>query len=149
MIALLQRISSAAVRVEGEVIARVSSGLLVFLGIERGDSDREAEKLLERVLKYRIFSDARGRMNRALADVGGDLLIVPQFTLAADTRKGLRPSFEPAADPKVGRELFNVFLRQAIRKHPTVASGRFGANMQVELVNDGPVTFWLRVAPQE
>ncbi len=149
MIALLQRVSSAAVRVEGEVIARVSSGLLVFLGIERGDSDREAEKLLERVLKYRIFPDARGRMNLALADVGGDLLIVPQFTLAADTRKGLRPSFEPAADPKVGRELFDGFLRQARRKHPAVASGRFGAHMQVELVNDGPVTFWLRTVPQE
>jgi D-aminoacyl-tRNA deacylase len=147
MIGLLQRVSSARVVVEDKTVGAIGVGLLVFLGVERGDDAGGADRLLERVLGYRIFPDAADRMNRSVSDIGGDLLVVPQFTLAADTRKGTRPSFTPAASPEEGRRLYEHFLAQARARHLRVAGGRFGADMQVQLVNDGPVTFWLRVPP--
>lgn len=149
MIALLQRVRTAWVDVAGERIATVGAGLLVMLGVERADSRRESDRLLERVLTYRMFADSQGRMNLSLADTGGGLLLVPQFTLAADTRKGRRPSFTSAAQPEAGRALFGYFAGQATARHATVQLGRFGADMQVGLVNDGPVTFRLRVAPSD
>jgi D-aminoacyl-tRNA deacylase len=147
MIALLQRVTQAEVVVEGASIARIGAGLLCFIGVERGDTEREAERLLERVLAYRVFADSAGRMNHCLTETGGSLLLVPQFTLAADTRKGARPSFTPAAAPERGRELFAHCCAAAQRHHAKVACGQFGAEMQVSLTNDGPVTFWLQVAP--
>lgn len=147
MIALLQRVSEASVRVEGEVVGEIACGLMVLLGVERGDSEAEADRLLERVLGYRVFADENDKMNLSLRDIQGGLLIVPQFTLPADTRKGTRPSFTPAAPPEVGRRLFDYFASQAANAHPVVETGRFAADMQVSLVNDGPVTFWLQVAP--
>lgn len=147
MIALLQRVSQAWVEVAGERIATIGQGLLVLLGVERLDSVSEAERLLERLLGYRVFADGDGRMNLSLSDTGGGLLLVPQFTLAADTHKGRRPSFTPAASPEEGRQLFEYFAQQATRRHAGVQLGRFGADMQVGLVNDGPVTFWLQTAP--
>ena len=147
MIALLQRVTQAEVAVEGACIARIGAGLLCFIGVERGDSEREAERLLERLLTYRVFADSVGRMNRCLTETGGSLLLVPQFTLAADTRKGARPSFTPAAAPEQGRELFAYCCASAQRRHTRVACGQFAADMQVSLTNDGPVTFWLQVAP--
>lgn len=146
MIGLLQRVREASVRVEGEVVGAVGRGLLVLVGVERGDTEAEAERLLERLLGYRVFPDDEERMNLSLRDIGGGLLLVPQFTLAADTRKGMRPSFTPAAEPARGRELFDYLCRLALERHQPVACGRFGADMQVALVNDGPVTFWLQVA---
>lgn len=148
MIGLLQRVSSAAITVNSERIAAIGRGLLVLVGVEAGDGRREADRLLERVLGYRVFPDAQGRMNLSVRDVGGGLMLVPQFTLAADTGKGMRPSFSPAAPPGLGRELFDYLVGEAWRRHPEVACGRFGAEMQVALTNDGPVTFWLRVEPQ-
>jgi D-tyrosyl-tRNA(Tyr) deacylase len=148
MIALLQRVSAASVTVDGELIAGIGRGLLVLLGVEAGDGEAQADRLLERVLGYRVFADAAGRMNLALREVGGGLLLVPQFTLAADTRRGARPSFTPAAAPERGRALFERFAGRARARHPEVGCGRFGAHMQVTLTNDGPVTFWLRVAPE-
>jgi D-tyrosyl-tRNA(Tyr) deacylase len=147
MIGLLQRVSRANVRVDGAVIGAIEQGLLVLIGIERGDGPAQAGRLLERLLGYRVFPDAEDKMNLSLRDIGGGLLLVPQFTLPADTRKGMRPSFTPAAPPAEGKALFDYLLTQARQTHGKVACGRFGANMQVELVNDGPVTFWLHVAP--
>lgn len=147
MIALLQRVSRARVEVDGEPIAAIERGLLVLLGVERADGEPEGGRLLERVLGYRVFPDAEGRMNLGLRDAGGGLLLVPQFTLAADTAKGRRPSFSPAADPQRGRALFEWVLGRAREAHRPVQAGRFGADMQVSLTNDGPVTFWLRVPP--
>jgi D-tyrosyl-tRNA(Tyr) deacylase len=147
VIGLLQRVTEASVRVEGERVGEIGVGLLVLLGVERGDSEAQAERLLERLLGYRVFADADGKMNLSLRDTGGGLLLVPQFTLPADTRKGTRPSFTPAAAPAEGLRLFDYFLAQARAAYPEVGSGVFGADMQVALINDGPVTFWLQVPP--
>lgn len=126
-------------------MAEIGAGLLALAAVERGDGPRQADRLAERILGYRVFEDPAGRMNLSLADTGGELLLVSQFTLAADTRKGARPSFTPAAEPGSGRQLFEALVEAARRRHGRVATGRFGARMQVALVNDGPVTFWLRV----
>jgi D-tyrosyl-tRNA(Tyr) deacylase len=147
MIALLQRVSQAGVEVEGESVGRIGPGLLVLLCAERGDSEAEADRLLARVLGYRVFADAGGKMNLSLGDVNGGLLLVPQFTLAADTHKGMRPSFTPAAPPAEGERLFDYFAARARASHAAVETGKFGAHMQVSLTNDGPVTIWLRVEP--
>ncbi len=147
MIALLQRVLKAHVEIDGERIAAIGPGLLVMLGMQRDDGEQQAERLLERLLGYRVFPDAAGKMNLNLSRAAGGLLLVPQFTLAADTRSGMRPSFTPAADPGTGRHLFEYFARRARELHQPVACGRFGADMQVALVNDGPVTFWLEVIP--
>jgi len=143
LIALIQRVTHAEVVVAGETVGHIGRGLLAFIGVERGDGEKQAERLLERLLDYRVFADADGRMNLSIRDVHGGLLLVPQFTLAADTRKGTRASFTPAAPPDLGRALFDYLLAEALDSHPEVASGRFGADMQVSLTNDGPVTFWL------
>ena len=148
MIALLQRVHHAWVEVDAQRIAAIGGGLLVLLGVERGDSTEEADRLLDRVLGYRVFADAQGRMNLGLVDIDGELLLVPQFTLAADTGKGRRPSFTSAAAPKEGEYLFDYFSARAQQRHAAVKLGRFGAEMQVGLVNDGPVTFWLQVPPR-
>lgn len=145
MIGLLQRVTSSEIRVREEPVGRIDAGLMVLVGIERGDGEPQADRLLERLRTYRVFPDAAGRMNLSLADIRGGLLLVPQFTLAADTCKGTRPSFSPAADPETGERLFNYLVARARMVHPVVQTGVFGANMQVALVNDGPVTFWLRV----
>ncbi|MES2299717.1 MAG: D-aminoacyl-tRNA deacylase [Pseudomonadota bacterium] len=147
MIALLQRVSEASVRVDGHTIGAIEAGLLVLLCAERGDSEREADLLLTKLLGYRVFSDAAGKMNLSVSDVKGALLLVPQFTLAADTKSGTRPSFTPAASPQEGRRLFDYALLRARAAHGKVESGQFGADMKVALINDGPVTFWLQVAP--
>jgi D-aminoacyl-tRNA deacylase len=148
MIGLLQRVRSASVTVEGQVIAAIGEGMLVLVGVQKGDTEREATRLLERVLGYRIFPDAQGRMNRSLRHTGGGLLLVPQFTLAADTKKGTRPSFTPAAEPAQGERLFELMVSSAGRRHAPFACGRFAADMQVSLVNDGPATFWLEVGAE-
>lgn len=145
MIGLMQRVSGARVSVADEVVGSIGRGLLVLVGVEREDGEAQAERLLERILTYRVFPDAEGKMNLSLRDIGGGLLLVPQFTLAADTHKGTRPSFTPAAEPQRGLHLFDYLLQRAWEAHPDVQSGRFGADMQVSLTNDGPVTFWLRV----
>jgi len=147
MIGLLQRVSRASVTVDGAVIGAIDRGLMVLVCAEKGDTEREADALLNKLLGYRVFSDEAGKMNRSVADVAGGLLLVPQFTLAADTRSGTRPSFSPAAAPDDGRRLFDHLVRQARARHAIVATGSFGADMQVALVNDGPVTFWLRIDP--
>jgi len=147
MIGLLQRVTRAQVEVGGECIAAIGSGLLVLVGVQQGDSESGADRLLGRLLGYRVFPDADGRMNLGLGAVGGGLLLVPQFTLAADTRSGMRPGFSTAAGPDEGRRLFDYLVRQAQMRHAQVQSGRFGADMQVSLLNDGPVTFWLEVNP--
>ena len=147
MIALLQRVRQASVSVAGETIAAIGPGLLVLVGVQRGDGRAQVERLLERLLGYRVFPDAEGRMNRSLTDTGGGLLLVPQFTLAADTRKGSRPSFTPAAPPEQGEALFQALCQAARRHAGELGAGRFGADMQVALVNDGPVTFWLEAPP--
>ena len=144
MIALVQRVSSANVHIDGEEVAAIGKGVLALVGVERGDSEAEAQRLAERVVAYRIFADAQGKMNLSLKDIGGELLAVPQFTLAADTNGGLRPSFSSAASPAEGEALFIKFEEKAAET-VHVATGRFGADMQVSLVNDGPVTFWLQV----
>ncbi|PWG62239.1 D-aminoacyl-tRNA deacylase [Sediminicurvatus halobius] len=148
MIGLLQRVSEASVRVGGETVGAIGPGLLVLVGVQRGDDERAAARLLERLLGYRVFPDAAGRMNLSLADTGHGLLLVPQFTLAADTRKGTRASFTPAAPPAEAERLFTVLAERAHAAHAPVAAGRFGADMQVSLVNDGPVTFWLEAPPR-
>jgi D-aminoacyl-tRNA deacylase len=145
MIGLLQRVSRASVTVADERIAAIGNGLLVLIGVERDDSEPQARRLLERLLAYRVFPDDAGRMNRDLREIGGGLLLVPQFTLVADTRKGNRPGFASAAPPEQGREVFENLCKLALSVYPDVACGRFGADMQVELINDGPVTFWLQV----
>ena len=149
MIALLQRVAEASVDVDGETVGAIRDGLLALVCAERGDSIREADALLTKLLAYRIFSDGHGKMNRSVVDVAGGLLLVPQFTLAADTRSGTRPSFTPAAAPDEGQRLFEHFVAMAEKRHGTVQTGRFGAHMRVALVNDGPVTFWLQIRPAE
>ncbi|MCF6336920.1 MAG: D-aminoacyl-tRNA deacylase [Gammaproteobacteria bacterium] len=148
MIGLLQRVSEARVVVDHEMVGAIEQGLMVLIGVERGDTKAQADRLLERLLGYRVFADADDKMNLSLKDVQGGLLLVPQFTLAADTRKGARPSFSCAASPEHGQRLFDYFLAQAQQQYANVASGRFGADMQVSLSNDGPVTFWLQVNPE-
>ncbi|MBA5636250.1 D-tyrosyl-tRNA(Tyr) deacylase [Duganella sp. LX20W] len=148
MIALLQRVTRANVVVEGAVIGAIDAGLMVLVCAERGDTEREADALLTKLLGYRVFADAAGKMNLSVTDVAGGLLLVPQFTLAADTKSGSRPSFTPAASPEDGRRLFDHFVAQARARHPVVATGQFGADMQVSLTNDGPVTFWLQTSPK-
>ena len=147
MIALLQRVSEASVTVDGQITGRIGQGLMVLLCAERGDSEKQADALLNRLLGYRVFYDADGKMNLSVTAVGGGLLLVPQFTLAADTGSGTRPSFSPAAPPDEGKRLFDYFVSQAKTKLAQVETGVFGADMKVALVNDGPVTFWLQVKP--
>ncbi len=147
MIGLLQRVTQAGVVVDGETVGAIGRGLMVLVCAERGDTEREADALLKKLLGYRVFPDAAGKMNLSVADTGGGLLLVPQFTLAADTQSGTRPSFTPAAAPALANTLFEYFASQARALHADVATGRFGADMQVSLVNDGPVTFWLQVRP--
>jgi D-aminoacyl-tRNA deacylase len=149
MIGLLQRVSQAEVRVADRVVGRIGAGLMVLVGVERGDTETQADRLLERLLTYRVFPDAEGRMNRSLQDVDGGLLLVSQFTLAADTRKGTRAGFSPAAPPEEGRRLFDHLVSGARDRHRIVQTGEFGAEMQVALTNDGPVTFWLQVSPTD
>jgi D-tyrosyl-tRNA(Tyr) deacylase len=147
MIGLIQRVESAEVRVDGAVVAAISRGLLAFVAVRRGDAEAEAGRLLERLLSYRIFPDAHGRMNLSVREVDGGLLLVPQFTLAADTKKGTRAGFSSAAEPEEARRLFGVLLEKARAAYPHVSAGVFGAHMMVSLTNDGPVTFWLEAPP--
>ncbi len=143
MIGLIQRVKHASVAVDGEVIGQIDQGLLALVGVQKHDNQASADKLLKRMLSYRVFADAEDKMNLSLSDIGGGLLLVSQFTLAADTQKGARPSFSSAASPDLGHELFEYVVNQARAQHPVVETGRFGADMQVSLLNDGPVTFWL------
>jgi D-tyrosyl-tRNA(Tyr) deacylase len=143
VIALIQRVSSAIVRIEHQSVAEIDTGLLVFIGVKPTDTDENARRLLSRLLNYRVFPDDNSKMNVSLRQIGGGLLLVPQFTLTADTRHGLRPGFSTAAPPELGRRLFALLVETAQAQHSPVTSGQFGANMQVSLVNDGPVTFWL------
>ncbi|MGH8209463.1 MAG: D-aminoacyl-tRNA deacylase [Steroidobacteraceae bacterium] len=148
MIGLIQRVTRADVRVNGEIVGAIERGVLALIGVRKGDDAAAADRLLERLLAYRIFPDAQGRMNRSLQDIAdGGLLLVPQFTLAADTQKGTRPGFSTAAEPANARGLFEHLLAQARASQVAVAAGIFGADMQVSLVNDGPVTFWLETPP--
>lgn len=144
MIALLQRVSHASVQVDGKQIAQIKRGLLLFIGIEKNDDESIANRLIERFLGYRVFADQEGKMNLSVTDIEGGVLLVPQFTLAADTHKGARPSFSSAASPQLGKALFQYVIQQTRRRYPQVCAGEFGANMQVQLQNDGPVTFWLQ-----
>ena len=143
MIGLLQRVTQGRVMVEGRCVGEIGRGMVVLVGVQRSDDEAKSERLLERLLGYRIFPDETGRMNLSLRDIHGGLLLVPQFTLAADTRKGTRAGFSSAADPLLGERLFGLLVERAGQQHEPVASGIFGADMQVGLVNDGPVTFWL------
>jgi D-tyrosyl-tRNA(Tyr) deacylase len=143
MIGLLQRVGAARVDVSGFTVGAIDGGLLVMIGVQRGDSEASADRLLERLLGYRVFPDRDGKMNRSVRDIGGGVLFVPQFTLAADTTSGTRPSFTPAAPPAEGKRLYDYLVQRARALHAPVASGVFGADMQVTLTNDGPVTFWL------
>ena len=145
MIALIQRVSEAKVVVEGKTIGEIEHGVLAFIGVEKNDSDAEATRLLDKILSYRIFADDEDKMNLSVQDIEGGLLLVPQFTLAADTQKGNRPSFSSAAPPELGEELFEQLVMQAKDKYQNIATGKFGADMKVSLLNDGPVTFWLQV----
>ena len=145
MIGLLQRVTEASVRVDGKVVGQINHGLLVLTGIEKSDTEAQADRLLARLLGYRVFPDNEGKMNLSLKEIGGGLLLVPQFTLPADTKKGMRPSFSSAASPENGSRLFNYLVASAKSAHANVETGLFGADMQVSLVNDGPVTFWLQV----
>ncbi|MBC7456006.1 MAG: D-tyrosyl-tRNA(Tyr) deacylase [Massilia sp.] len=147
MIALLQRVSHASVVVDGAQVGAINAGLLVLVCAEKGDTEKQADALLAKLLAYRVFGDDAGKMNRSLIDIDGGLLLVPQFTLAADTNAGTRPSFSPAASPPEARRLFDYMVCQARVRHAVVATGQFGADMQVSLTNDGPVTFWLQIAP--
>lgn len=144
MIGLIQRVTESSVRVDGAVVGAIGPGLMVLVAVEREDGEAQAQRLLERILSYRVFPDDEGRMNLSLKDTGGGLLLVPQFTLAADTRKGTRPSLARGASPTQGAALFAHLVSLAEAGHSPVASGRFGADMAVSLVNDGPVTFWLQ-----
>jgi D-tyrosyl-tRNA(Tyr) deacylase len=143
MIALIQRVIRSDVQVDGRTVGAIDRGLLALIGVRRGDDAQAAERLLERVLGYRVFPDEQGKMNLSLRDIQGGLLLVSQFTLAADTHKGTRAGFSTAAPPDEAQRLFEYLLERARNTHPTVAAGIFGAHMQVSLVNDGPVTFWL------
>lgn len=147
MIALIQRVSRAQVSVDQRIIGQISAGVLALIGVKRGDDRQSADRLLERMLTYRIFPDAAGKMNRSLRDIGGGLLLVSQFTLAADTANGTRAGFTTAAAPADARVLFDYLLERARAVHPSVETGEFGAHMEVSLVNDGPVTFWLETHP--
>jgi len=144
MIALIQRVRRAKVEVNGNIIARIDQGILAFIGMQKNDQPLQADKLLHKLLNYRIFADDNDKMNLSVNDIQGGLLLVPQFTLAADTKKGTRPSFAPAAPPELGKQLFNHFLQQAEDKLGRLQSGQFGADMQVSLINNGPVSFWLQ-----
>ena len=143
MIGLIQRVSAAHVEVDGETVGRIGPGLLALVAVQPDDGEAQAQRMLERLLGYRVFADADGKMNRSLAETGGGLLLVPQFTLAADTARGMRPSFTTAAPPEAGRRWFERLVEIAKTRHSPVEIGRFGAHMMVGLVNDGPVTFWL------
>ena len=149
MIALIQRVTEARVEVNGHVIGAIGRGILALVGVERGDTEAQAARLAERVLGYRIFPDAAGKMNLSLLDIGGELLAVPQFTLAADTTQGMRPGFSTAAAPEDGQRLFERFVFLLNQKLSGVKTGTFGADMKVSLVNDGPVTFWIQVSPSK
>ncbi len=146
MIGLLQRVSHASVTVAGATIAEIGPGLLVFIGIEKTDTHAHAERLIERLLTYRVFADQHGKMNHSVIESHGSMLLVPQFTLVADTQKGTRPSFSCAAPPDLGLELFQYCVAHAKQRYTNIAAGQFAADMQVALVNDGPVTFWLQVS---
>ena len=145
MIGLLQRVSRASVMVEGECIAQIGTGLMVLVGVEKDDSREQAERLVKKLLEYRVFADDDGKMNLSVLDIAGEVLLVPQFTLVADTGKGLRPSFSSAAPPEQGADLFAAVVDIMGQQQPQVQTGQFGADMAVELINDGPVTFWLQV----
>ncbi len=145
MIALIQRVVHANVVVDGKTIGKIEQGILALIGVEKDDTEEKADKLLRRLLGYRIFSDAEDKMNLSLIDVEGGLLLVPQFTLVADTKKGLRPSFSSAASPVIGKQFFDYFVKQARLDFHKIQTGKFGADMKVSLCNDGPVTFWLQV----
>jgi len=147
MIALIQRVSEASVMLAGRTTGQIESGIMALIGVQRGDSDQQAARLLQRLLAYRIFPDDSGKMNLDLRQAGGGLLLVPQFTLAADTNSGNRPSFTPAAPPAEGERLFNLLVELAGKEWENVQTGVFGADMKVQLVNDGPVTFWIQVPP--
>lgn len=147
MIALIQRVTEARVEVEGKSIGAIGRGILALVGVERGDGEVQAERLVEKVLGYRIFPDAAGKMNLSLLDIRGGLLVVPQFTLAADTKTGTRAGFSTAASPDDGLRLFALFVEMSKKKNPETKTGQFGADMKVSLVNDGPVTFWLQASP--
>jgi D-aminoacyl-tRNA deacylase len=147
MIGLLQRVREASVLVAGETVGAIGPGLMILVGVERGDTERTADRLVERILSFRVFPDEAGRMNLSVVDVKGGVLLVPQFTLPADTRKGTRPSFTPAAPPEQGRRLFDRLLARARARHAVVEAGCFGADMDVASINHGPATFWLRVNP--
>ncbi len=144
MIALIQRVSSAQVTIDNITVGAINNGILLFLGVEKNDTRQHAEQLLHKVINYRIFEDSQNKMNLSLLDVSGELMIVSQFTLAADTQKGLRPSFTPAAPPTLGKELYDYFIQLAEQKVTIVKSGKFGADMHVSLINKGPSTFWLQ-----
>ena len=147
MIGLLQKVTHAEVVVDGDQIAGIKEGLMVFIGVEKTDTIDQAARLLERLLTYRVFPDDSGRMNLSLKDTGGGLMLVPQFTLAADTKKGTRASFTSAANPEIGEQLFNHLVQLARDQHPIVETGQFAAHMKINSTNDGPVTFWLHAAP--
>ena len=148
MIALIQRVTGASVKIAGDPVGVIGKGVLALIGVQRGDSEFEALLLAEKVVNYRIFPDAQGKMNVSLKDANGQLLAVPQFTLAADTKSGTRASFSSAASPENAERLFKAFVTKVEEWLPRVRTGRFGADMQVSLVNDGPVTFWLQVSPK-
>jgi len=149
LIALIQRVTEARVEIDRIVVGAIGRGILALIGVERGDAEAQAERLVEKVLGYRIFPDGAGKMNLSLIDIGGELLAVPQFTLAADTTQGMRAGFSAAATPDEGRRLFERFVFLASQKALNVRTGSFGADMRVSLVNDGPVTFSLRVSPEK
>ena len=149
MIALIQRVSEARVEVEGKIVGEIGRGILALVGVERGDGEAQVERLVDKVLGYRIFPDAEGKMNLSLLDIKGELLVVPQFTLAADTKSGTRAGFSTAASPEDGLRLFDLFVKISRGKNLQTKTGQFGADMKVSLVNDGPVTFWLQVSPMK
>ena len=145
MIALIQRVKQARVEVESKSTGEIQQGLLVFLGVQKNDTEQQVQRLVDKVLAYRVFADENDKMNLSVQDINGGVLIVPQFTLAADTQTGNRPSFSGAAPPGKGEALFDQFVLAAKMKYPEIETGRFGADMQISLINDGPVTFWLEV----
>jgi len=145
MIALIQRVTEARVVVDNQNIGEIQQGLLAFIAVEKNDSEQEVPRLLEKLLSYRVFADQDDKMNLSVKDIHGGVLIVPQFTLAADTQSGLRPSFSSAAPPQLGEKLFSMFVKQAKNAYSHIATGKFGADMKISLLNDGPVTFWLQV----
>lgn len=145
MIALIQRVTNAQVAVDNQIIGEIGQGILTLVGVEQEDNQQKADRLLQRLLGYRIFSDHEDKMNLSVKNVNGGILLVPQFTLAANTKKGMRPSFTHAAPPGLGQQMFDYFVAEAHKKHDKTETGKFGADMQVSLCNDGPVTFWLQV----